>query len=217
MPHCATMANTIPSAGVSRPTQLGGEANPAFPVVRDWASLQHTHEPAPPRPTSDRSGSTFDVTGTGNCTLCTVSKSVRKYPEHFCGWTRCCYKFSDEGALLGKDFEHLPVCHNYCWTLERDRLERDAQRVGAWPDAMNGLPMCHRQCYMQALAKLQDPDAEEREVVPRNRCLRERLRIPKLEHRIDEIFKCLATPPSDGAGDPDLGASRLAQKGQSRG
>lgn len=198
MPSCPAMASSVVSPG--RPTQLGGEAHPAFPPARDLTAtvaVHNAHESPPPRPTSERPESTCDVTATGNCTLCTVRNSIRKYPMHFCAWKRCCYKFSGEGGLLGKNFEHLPVCHSWCWSLERDRLERNAKQAGEWPEAMNGLPMCHRQCYMQVLAKIQDPDAPEREVVPRNRTLSERLRVPKLEHKLEGWFKCLTMPPSD--------------------
>ena len=76
------------------------------------------------------------------------------------------------------------MCHSYCWSLERDRLEQNARVAGTWPAATQGLPMCHRQCYMKALVKVQNPDARDLEVVPRNRSSAEWLRMPKLEHKI---------------------------------
>ena len=66
-----------------------------------------------------------------------------------------------------------------------------AAQHGCVPLAVKHLRMCHRQCYMQSLAKIQNPDGIVKEVVPRNRCFGERLRVPKIEHRILKKFKCL--------------------------
>lgn len=172
------------AVGVSRPQQIGGEGTTPAWAARDCGFVLHSHGSHRPHQGSEDESERCDVSTIADCPLCSLSNSVRRYPEHFCGWERCCYKFPDEGALLAKDFQHLPVCHIQCWTLERDRLGQKATLISTWPRAVRGLPMCHRQCYMKALAKVQDPDAEEMEIVPRNRSLAERLRISAIEHKI---------------------------------
>ncbi|KAK3690779.1 hypothetical protein LTR37_019001 [Vermiconidia calcicola] len=170
------------STGAGRPHTINPGTAPA--PARDWTAVyqHHSHEP----PTIEDHTSVVDTSSTrGDCSRCRVTSTVRKYPVHFCGWEQwCCYKLSGEGAMLGKSFDHLPVCHSYCWKLERDRVEGEAKKAGNWPKAKFGLPTCHRECYMKALVKVQFPDTKmaERDVVPRNRSVKERLKIPKTQH-----------------------------------
>ena len=107
-------------------------------------------------------------------------------PEHYCIFRNCCKEFYDKkgDGLAAKDIYHLPVCHSYCWKLERERL---VALDDGWCDGPRepymGLWLCHRQCYMESVLKARKPDWEAKRVVPENRSLSERLRIPMLEHR----------------------------------
>ena len=106
----------------------------------------------------------------------------RRYPHHFCAFEKCCYKFSDQGPLFAKSFEHLPVCHATCFEIERDRLRsapitQSERRVSS--------SLCHRECYMRALLQAKDPSWQAKDIVPRNRTIKELLGRTKLHHMRD--------------------------------
>lgn len=124
---------------------------------------------------------------TAACTTSKPPKSDRaRHPEHYCAFEECCYKFYDEGGLPAKDIEHLPVCHSYCWKLERERLMRDERGEGGGPrELFMNLRICHRQCYMESVLNARNSEREGKRVVPANRSIGERLRIPMLEHRFE--------------------------------
>ena len=177
----------------SRPPQLGGRQS----HLQLGGQQNQPHVTWDRTPPLQRGQSNAQISQPNTQSQCTSSastsfcpgerRSVRRYPEHFCTFERCCYKFSDEGALLAKDFEHLPVCHNNCWTDELDRLLRNVDEAEAFIELDEDIPLCHRACYMKGLLKVRDPDWVEREVVPRNRTIEERLHVLTLEHLWEEI------------------------------
>ena len=170
----------------SRPPQLGDQQDERRITWDRRPPLQQDERATPHSQTDSQSECTTSAS-TSTCRFTRKRRGVRRYPEHFCAFERCCYKFSDEGALLARDFEHLPVCHSWCFSLERNRLKRNAKEGGTQVEVCENLPLCHRQCYMKALLKANDPNWVEREVVPRNRVVEEYLRIPTLTHLFEEI------------------------------
>lgn len=170
----------------SRPPQLGGQEDQPQITQNQRPTLQQDGCHTPQSQSASQSECTTSAS-TSTCRFTRKRRGVRRYPEHFCVFERCCYKFSDEGALLARDFEHLPVCHSWCFGLERNRLRQNAKEAGTQIELDGNLPLCHRQCYMKALLKANDPNWVEREVVPRNRVVEEYLRIPMLTHLVEEI------------------------------
>ncbi|TKA80540.1 hypothetical protein B0A55_02021 [Friedmanniomyces simplex] len=93
---------------------------------------------------------------------------AKRVAVHFCGRGKCCTRVAGERWIVADRIDHLPICHAWCWERERDRLKQmEVER--------NGLPLCHRRCYNEAVSQLDDPGATE-EVVPHMRVLHERLR-----------------------------------------
>jgi hypothetical protein len=99
-------------------------------------------------------------------------------PEHYCFWPRCCSRFRGELPLLAKKVDHLPICHEPCWRVARNRLV--SSKVTA--EERRRYKLCHRTCYENSLWKIANPGSTKAGVVPPNRRLKEKLRLYELKH-----------------------------------
>lgn len=113
-----------------------------------------------------------------------MPKKIHRDFGHWCGWEDCWTLPESEQPLLVKNIDHVPICHDSCW--RREMMKHHAiRRAQAHHEQSYGFPTCHRTCYHSAIWKtrlLKYPWVNKVRYVPRNRTLRERSRLYKLQH-----------------------------------